>query len=456
MRIRVDGTWTRTPRYLEATRREIEKQSGRGEIPADRVNELRPTYTEHGELIFDAKRIRTVEEYADGRRNVRIWTGTLAKSREQNLSNGHDHCAILPKCEFQAVPCLVWLQVGGHDFWWNPGRYWHGYGLPKDFQHAGRKEYRNRQCYVLNNAGKITLYVGVNDRRLHGLMRRARDHRGGELRPRFEFYLDDYREVAPGFWLPWEHGYTTFEWEDGDVYASADRALKIVEVQTNPKLADELFEIEFPEGVRTTDWRYNPPLIYKYKKDRSEAEMAEILAKSEADQALAKEIKRQQDERMAKLIGHPAADFPEMKWLNGESLSWKNLAGQVVILEFFAEWCGPCRNDLPLMSELHAQRETSGIAVIGVHTPDDELETVSKFLKEFKLAYPVCIDVEPESKGTSFGQLSAWYGVRGIPHSVLIDAKGNVAAHGTLRDVVAKRTSWQQTRRNEKEFLRGG
>ena len=435
--VRVSGTWTRTPRAIDVQRREIQQQLGTKEIPANRLTELSPTWTEHEELIYDAKRIRTRHESADGRLDLRVWNGTLAKTHELHIPLKYEHVAISGKCQFfRSVPCLGWLKAGRHLFWWSPHDTWSGYGSPKEFQHVGRKVYRNRECYVLQNGQQATLYIGVEDRRLHGLINRVSEKIA--MRPQFEHYLDDYREVTSGFWIPWEHGYTTFDVENGEVYQAGRRELKIFDIQINPILSDDLFDLDLKDGVRTSDYRYDPPLIYEYKRDRTEAEMLELVAKRDADLALGKKIFQEQDEAIAKHYGKPAVEFPTTTWLNGESLSWQSLKGRVVILDFFSEWCGPCRGDLPTMNKLHADRETSGITVIGVHTSGSEIQKVRKFLTEFNIEYPVCIDVEPESGDKGFGRLTATYGVRAIPHSLLIDATGRVAAHGQLGEVVAK------------------
>src|SRR6476659_996135 len=94
------------------------------------------------------------------------------------------------------------------------------------------------------------------------------------------------------------------------------------------------------------------------------------------------------------LIGKPAPDFPKgATWLNGEPLTWQALRGKVVVLDFWADWCGPCRNALPELSRLHEAREKNGLAIIGVHPPGSETESVRKVMDEYKLAYPICIDV---------------------------------------------------------------
>ena len=96
------------------------------------------------------------------------------------------------------------------------------------------------------------------------------------------------------------------------------------------------------------------------------------------------------------MVGKPAPEFPkDATWLNGQGLTWEALRGKVVILDFWADWCGPCRNALPKLSQLHEAREANGLAIIGVHPPGSELQSIKNVMDEFNLTYPICIDVAP-------------------------------------------------------------
>jgi hypothetical protein len=102
IRISVSGTWTRTPRAIAAHRAEILGQLGTKEIPDNRKTELRPTWTESEELIFDAKRVRTSHASSDGRSNLCVWNGALAKSCEQYIPFQQNRAAISGKPQFFA------------------------------------------------------------------------------------------------------------------------------------------------------------------------------------------------------------------------------------------------------------------------------------------------------------------------------------------------------------------
>jgi hypothetical protein len=95
----------------------------------------------------------------------------------------------------------------------------------------------------------------------------------------------DYKEVAPGCWYPMTQGYEVynreqwgpFGWKWWDkVYLSSRRDLKVTEIHVNEKLPDELFEMEFKEGVEVLDRRFGGSVRYLYKANRTEQEWQEI------------------------------------------------------------------------------------------------------------------------------------------------------------------------------------
>ncbi len=137
-------------------------------------------------------------------------------------------------------------------------------------------------------------------------------------------------------------------------------------------------------------------------------------------------------------VGQPVPEFPEdATWLNGAPLSWKDLRGKVVILDFWADWCGPCRRDLPQLRALHDERGINGLSIIGLHIEGSELTSIKKAVSDHQLEYPICIDVKKRLKPFEIemplfpGEFSSQFGIDSIPHFVVVDQHGIVAASHT-------------------------
>ena len=115
-------------------------------------------------------------------------------------------------------------------------------------------------------------------------------------------------------------------------------------------------------------------------------------------------------------VGKPAPDFT-LTSIDGKSVSLQDLRGKIVILDFWATWCGPCRKGLPVLMEIAKSRANDGVVLWAVDL-DEPKEKVAEFLKKKGWDLPVLLD--------SKGKVSQKYGVGGIPHTVVIDPKGVV------------------------------
>ncbi len=117
--------------------------------------------------------------------------------------------------------------------------------------------------------------------------------------------------------------------------------------------------------------------------------------------------------------GHPFAPNFSLSDLSGQTLTLDDYKGKVVMLDFWATWCGPCRIEIPEFVELQKRYRDQGLAVIGI-SMDDSPEPVKEFYAQFKMNYPVAVGDE---------KLAELYGgILGLPTTMLIGRDGRIYA----------------------------
>ena len=115
-------------------------------------------------------------------------------------------------------------------------------------------------------------------------------------------------------------------------------------------------------------------------------------------------------------IGAPAPSYRAVS-LDGDSVSLGAQRGKVVLLNVWATWCHPCRDEIPELREIHAKYRDRGLELIGVSVDTDGSDdAIRDFMKEFQMAYPVWRD--PDER------VSARFLVLGVPATFLIDRGG--------------------------------
>ena len=111
-----------------------------------------------------------------------------------------------------------------------------------------------------------------------------------------------------------------------------------------------------------------------------------------------------------------ATDFNKQT-LDGGVVSLSQLRGKVVLLDFWASWCWPCREEAPSLAEVYREFQGRNVEFVGVAIWDN-LTDVEGHVQEFGLSYPNALD--------GSGRTAISYGVSGIPEKFFIDAQGNV------------------------------
>ena len=127
------------------------------------------------------------------------------------------------------------------------------------------------------------------------------------------------------------------------------------------------------------------------------------------------------------LLGQPAGDFT-LSDLSRRSYSLGSLRGRVVMLNFWATWCGPCRKDMPQLQALHQELSSRGLVLLGVNS--ESRERAGDFLRQNRYTFPNLVD--------EGGRVAGQYQVRAIPTAVIIDRQGRIASY--LVGLHSKRT----------------
>jgi len=112
----------------------------------------------------------------------------------------------------------------------------------------------------------------------------------------------------------------------------------------------------------------------------------------------------------------PAAEFA-LTSRTGEVVSLSGLKGQVVLINFWATWCGPCRKEMPLLEQIQKKYASLGFTMLGVNVEEDTT-MMDAFLKDVPVTFPILLD---PANG-----VSKLYNVSAMPSTVIVDRKGNI------------------------------
>lgn len=131
-------------------------------------------------------------------------------------------------------------------------------------------------------------------------------------------------------------------------------------------------------------------------------------------------------------IGEPVLDFTQQDQ-NGKLVRFSDFKGKYVLIDFWASWCGPCRQENPNVLREYNLYKDKNFTVVGVSL-DDKADRWKKAIDEDKLPWTQVSDL----KGFN-NELSSYYGIRGIPSTLLIDPNGNIIARNLRGEMLAKK-----------------
>jgi thiol-disulfide isomerase/thioredoxin len=151
------------------------------------------------------------------------------------------------------------------------------------------------------------------------------------------------------------------------------------------------------------------------------------LVENESENLIARVANEQPSNEAATITTAPEIDIAT--WIDQKPVKLSELRGRVVLLDFWATWCGPCRMTMPKLKTLHERFKKDGLVVVGltqffgragrtVVTPAEELEFLRAYKKELKLPYAFAVADDARN--------DLRYGVRVIPTAFVLDRRGRV------------------------------
>lgn len=114
----------------------------------------------------------------------------------------------------------------------------------------------------------------------------------------------------------------------------------------------------------------------------------------------------------------PAPDL-ELTTMDGQTMNLANQNGKVVLVNFWATWCAPCRREIPDLIDLYANLKSDGLVIIGIAVDQEGAEVVEPFVKEQEVNYPIVLDPDQSTES----HFDAMYG---LPTTYVVNPDGQI------------------------------
>lgn len=195
------------------------------------------------------------------------------------------------------------------------------------------------------------------------------------------------------------------------------------------KKLDEKYSSIFKEAVKKNI--SNPVGVHLFKStyysntlEENEALLKEIPANYQKDESIVR-IQKVIDQQKKTAVGTKYIDF-EMKTPDGKAIKLSDFVGKgkVVLIDFWASWCGPCRQEMPNLVDAYKKYKGKNFEIVGVSL-DQDGKAWQDAIKKLNITWPQMSDLKYwNCEGAKL------YAVNGIPHTVLIDGQGTIIARG--------------------------